>query len=773
MRVVAVLAVTMALLQIAAEAAAEPPGFTEYVIELRVNGQQADSALVVRRDAAGSLLVRAEDLARLRLSLPDDARIEIEGVAYYRVGPEQGAQVTFDSAALVADVMLPPEAFDPTHASYQAGVAPTVAQSNPGGFLNYDASIEQSGTVSSAGALVELGFYGAHGVVTQTTAGRVGEGHSGTVRLETTWTRDMPDRVATLRVGDAISMPGAWGRAVRFGGIQFGTNFGTRPALITTPLLAASGEAVVPSTVDVFINGRQVANESVPPGPFTIDGLPAISGAGQMQVVVTDALGRQQVVSQPYYSGASLLSAGLDEYSFEFGSIRRNYAVHSSDYGDMLMAGTFRRGVTDYLTVEAHAEAQGSGARAAGVDVAWQAGATGVLTSTLAVGLDDSRTGWLGGLGFEHSGQRVSLFARTQYTSGDFVQLGDSVLIDRPKLRGFLSAALNLQRLGSAQLVYGRQSYWDAPQVQTLGLSYSLTLGRAGFLSLYASRSLSGDDRSDVMLNWTLPFGERRSMTASAESGSGRDIGSHSRANVALQQNLPAGSGSGYYLSASTDQLHHAGYAYQGRSGLAEIEYGRRGPDDGWRAGAVGGLTLTAAGLMPARRLDRSFAVVRVADYEGLTVFVDNQPVGKTDKKGRVLIGGLRPYESNEISLDPAEIPMDATLSEASMTLTPAYRSGPVVQFPVSRSSGVVLHLVLHDGSVVPAGASVVIQDRSFPVGMDGLAYLADTGGASRAIASWSGGQCSFELQRPAGEDPIPDLGRVSCFPSTPGVSPQ
>ena len=54
-----------------------------------------------------------------------------------------------------------------------------------------------------------------------------------------------------------ISAAGAWGRSVRFGGIQFGTNFSTQPTLVTTPLLFAQGEAIVPSTVDVFVNGSQ------------------------------------------------------------------------------------------------------------------------------------------------------------------------------------------------------------------------------------------------------------------------------------------------------------------------------------------------------------------------------------------------------------------------------------------------------------------------------------------------------------------------------------
>ena len=38
------------------------------------------------------------------------------------------------------------------------------------------------------------------------------------------------------------------------------------------------------------------------------------------------------------------------------------------------------------------------------------------------------------------------------------------------------------------------------------------------------------------------------------------------------------------------------------------------------------------------------------------------------------------------------------------MTVTPAYRSGPVVRFPVTRASAATLRLVLPDGTPVPAG---------------------------------------------------------------------
>jgi outer membrane usher protein len=66
--------------------------------------------------------------------------------------------------------------------------------------------------------------------VTHSTLAQDDAERSGAIRLDTTWTLDLPDRLSTLRVGDAISTAGAWGQSMRFGGVQFGTNFATQPS---------------------------------------------------------------------------------------------------------------------------------------------------------------------------------------------------------------------------------------------------------------------------------------------------------------------------------------------------------------------------------------------------------------------------------------------------------------------------------------------------------------------------------------------------------------
>lgn len=759
------LAVSLALAQAAAASGNEgPPAFEPAIVELRVNGQDDGPTLVVRRDADGALLLRAEDLPQLRIRTPSRGLMLVDGERYFRFAPDTGAEIVFDEATQSARVTLPPTAFLTTVTRVTSPDVPRVTPAGLGGFVNYDITGERVGDHGGVGTFLDIGAFGTRGVLTSSLVGRVDDERREAVRLDSTWTMDFPERLATLRVGDAISVAGAWGQSARFGGIQFGTNFATQPTLVTTPLLFAQGEALVPSTVDVFMNNRRVASQDVPPGPFTIDRLPPMTGAGQMQVVVTDALGRQQVVAQPYYTGPTLLRAGLQEYSVEVGAIREDYAQASNRYGDVIVTGTYRRGLTDSFTAEVHAEGQAGGASAAGLDTAWQVGSLGVVTLTAAAGGEDE-IGWLAGAGFERNARNFNVFLRTRYASEEFAQLGAGTLRDRPRQRSFGGLGFALGQYGNLQLSYGLQTYWSSTRTETVGLSHSVTLGEFGFLNFVASHTRSDETTTDFFFNWTLPFGDRRSAALSMRYSPDAEGDEAFEAVASAQQSLPPGPGMGYYAAVSSNQDGQADYFLQGDSGQVGVQFARRNDVDGWRANANGGLAITAAGVMPARRLDRSFAVVEVADFPNMTVYVENQPIGRTDGKGRVLLDSLRAYESNSVSIDPKELPFEASLATREMVVTPAYRSGPVVRFPVARASAATLRLVLPDGRPVLAGASVHTRSETVPVALDGLVYLTAAAGRQQARAEWPGHHCTFAFERPESGDPQPDLGTIVCAP--------
>ena len=122
-----------------------------------------------------------------------------------------------------------------------------------------------------------------------------------TGRIGTTLRRDWAESMTTLEVGDTVSRPGAFGRALRYGGISMGTNFSLRPGFIQQPLPNLSAQASLPSTVEVFVQNQLRTVTQVPAGPFTLDSVPVISGAGDARVVVRDALGRESVVTSSFY----------------------------------------------------------------------------------------------------------------------------------------------------------------------------------------------------------------------------------------------------------------------------------------------------------------------------------------------------------------------------------------------------------------------------------------------------------------------------------------
>src|SRR5438105_14143675 len=63
--------------------AAPPPGFVLTVLEVTVNHEQQDEAIIALRDGAGRVFVAAADLARWRRPLPGDSEKSETGARYY------------------------------------------------------------------------------------------------------------------------------------------------------------------------------------------------------------------------------------------------------------------------------------------------------------------------------------------------------------------------------------------------------------------------------------------------------------------------------------------------------------------------------------------------------------------------------------------------------------------------------------------------------------------------------------------------------------------
>lgn len=758
------------LLSVQSARAAIPTGFSEAVLQIEVNGSAASEMVVALRDSGNNIWLDADDFVRLRLNTPNREPLLIDGVKHFPLQAIPGAVVTVDEATLRVALTVPATAFAGTNIALEERPNRVYPRANFGGFVNYELSAEHDDVQNAINdasstfetAYAELGFFGPHGVITNSAIGHNAEESRRATRLETTWTYDFPSQLQTLRVGDVIGSSGRWSRAARFGGIQWGSNFGVRPDLVTTPLLSAVGEAVVPSAVDVFINNQQVASRQVPAGPFVIDRLPAISGAGDVRLVIRDAFGREQIITAPFYSSATLLKKDLAQYSVEFGKIRENFAIASNDYGTPVASATYRRGMTDALTLEAHGESQQNGPHAVGIDAALRIGGFGVVTATLAQGADDKESGYLVAASFERGGPHFSVNARSQVASDGFRQVGDAQLASRPKQQHILQTSANFYRFGSLALAYAVATYQNEPRREVGTLSHNVSLPNIGYLGLSISRTWSQQNSTSAFLILTAPIGATRSASLTARYDSEASFEQH-EAIATFQQNPPIGNGTGYRLSASTANNYSGSWLRQFDYAAVEVEAAKYLQTTAQRATLAGAGVAIGGDLFATRSVTDSFALVDVADIPDMAVMVDNQVVRHTDKNGHALIRNLRAYDSNRISVDPRQLPLDTRIDSDRMTISPRYRSGVVVNFPVARERSGTFKLVLVDGRPVPTGAEVILKGNRFPVALDGLVYVTGLDHGMSARAEWNGGQCDFRLDAPPSDDPLPDMGTIVC----------
>jgi outer membrane usher protein len=738
--------------------------FTEKLLQVDVNQQQLNETVLILEGESGELYMASRDLQRWRLLVPASGdAVDYQQEMYYPLRSLASVSQEYDPAAQTLKIVFPPEAFMPTSRTSEAAPLPLPVKPGPGGFLNYEVFAGDSPESRQRSGQFELGYFNAWGVGIASVFVDQLVSNPKPTRLDTTWSRDFPERLQTLRLGDSVSTPGAWGRTVRFGGIQFGSNFATQPGFTTFTRQSIAGVAVLPSTVDVFVDNALVSRQSVPPGPFSIGNLPVVTGSGQVQLVVRDLFGREQLVNQAFYASQALLRQGLSSFSVEIGRIRENYGIRSADYGAWLASGTSRMGVTDSLTSEVHAEAL-PGQTTWGLGADYLLPQLGTLSSHFARSQSRAGSGSLALIGFDRMTPTWSFGARTQRVSSGFVQMGMSEPAVMPTQDSSANLSYVMGRRGTLGLAYVSQSRHGEDDVQIASVSYGVGLGQAATLSVSMLANLSGEKNLRLYAMLSIPWSATLSMGVSAQAVSGSIGRQRGDYTASVQRNLPTGDGYGYRLLARNDAAE-ASASLQNGLGTYTLDVAQNEGAIATRVSATGGMAVLGGDFFLSRRIDQSFAVARVPGYAGVRVLADNQAAGKTDVKGNALIPRLRAYDSNVISIDQRDLPMDAEIGALSMRAVPYFRSGVDVRFPIRRTQGATLTIVLADGRPLPSGAVVRVigQAADALVGSDGVAYVVNLEPGNRMRADWHGQHCEFDLAFTPGADLLPDLGTFTC----------
>lgn len=695
-----------------------------------------------------------------------------------------GLVAAYDSAGQQVSITVPVSLLDRLPLRLSSGLEPPTGiapQSRlPALLFNYDLFAQNAGGASTLSSFNELRLSGvgpgvwSHSMVTRFSEG-AGAARRDHVRLDTSWQHDFPQEMLSVTVGDTLTSALSWSRATRIGGIRVSRNFALQPYRITAPLASFQGEAALPSTVELYINGLRQSSQLVQPGQFQLDSLPSLSGAGLAQMVITDINGQRRSVSFDFYGAPNLLQQGLWDGSVEAGFVRSDYGQRSFAYDrEPVASGSARYGLSDDTTVESHAEASGR-LRVAGGGAVWRlAGQAGVLSASAAASRAGTGSGHQHSLGYQWSARNHSAALRTQRNSSGWRDIASR--FDGASSRGadsFYTGFGNI--LGQWGMSYVRQLYAGQAAARYFTLSWSREMPGHSTLGVSMTKNLGAGGDTQAYLSWSMPLEERRSISVTASHQAGG-----SRLTLDAAQSAPGnGDGWGARVQASTDQAGMSGQAQVTRSlGIGQWTAGvaRSGPGipAALYGSGSGSVLWVGGGLHAMRRVDDAFALVSTDGVADIPVRLENRLIGRTDAKGQLLVPQLNAYQRNQLAIDTLELPADMRAERVTADAVPQGRSGALVRFGLRRVSAVQLSLRDSRGRTLPAGSAVWMDgdgatlprsEESYTVvGHEGLVYLEDPPANATLHVETAAGPCTVplpDLRAPG----LTDLGLLICHP--------
>lgn len=596
------------------------------------------------------------------------------------------------------------------------------------------------------------------------------------VRGLSTLNFDFRERMERLTFGDVVVNGDALGGNATLGGVVFARENGLDPYAVTTPSLDLNHPAdiLVPSTLEIYVNGQLTERTEVAPGPLNIEDIPISSGAGETRVVLTDALGAEQEITLGYYGLGGMLGRGDHDYSYAAGFLRGGLGTESWSYGDPAGMATHRVGLTKAITLGARAEAAPDRV-SGGLNLA-TGGIFGEIEAAGAASTGAEGPGGAGALSWSYAMEGTTLSTYGRVASPTYTRLGLDPATNRAIIEAGAAVGTQVARTLSLSAAYDLREMRDTGRSQLVSARASMQLPARLRATLQAgwARDEGATDRYDVALSLSAPLGRSTSATVNGSYADGAGSGS-----AEISRTLGPGPGLGFRATGQVDAdlrggagLGLDGQATFGRaSGTVDVSAG-----DGLTGtegltgslGVAGGVVAIGGRIYATEPIEGSFALVDLPDMAGVRVSLNHNEVGTTDRRGDLLVPGLMPYYANQVGVDPLDVPLGYDVSETERLVAPPERGGSVVRLLGSRRV-FVRGTLLVPGTNPAYGRLTLTANGAVltsPIGSGAAFEFADVPeGRWPVQALYPGGTCDGMLSVVASDAPVVQLGEVPCTP--------
>ena len=497
-------------------------------------------------------------------------------------------------------------------------------------------------------------------------------------------------------------------------------------------------------------------------GPFVIEEFPRISGAGEVTVVITDALGRVTQTTVPLYMDYQRLAPGLTDFSFEAGRLREGYGSGTDRYAhDWTGSASVRRGVTDSLTLEGHVEG-GAGLGLGGLGAVWSPAARfGVFNVAFALGEGDS-DGSLRRAGYQWNNRRVGIDLQSERRSSGLRDTGDLIdplaLPSAPRALDRISSWTQFSR-GSLGYTWLRSRGSDDRIDRLHNLSWSQSF-RDYSLSLSAFES--DTTGYGVGFTFSMSLGRDRSFSMHANHSEGGDTD-----YVAdLRHDAPYEGGWGWDVQAGRtggDPSGQASVSVRGDAGEALVGMDRVNGQTGVFGQAGGSLVWMGGHGFASRRIGDALVLVDTNGTPDVPVLVENRLYGKTNPDGFLLLPEARGWQRNRVAIDPDVLGFEYLVPEVEQFATPADGGGVRLRFDVRRQHPASVTLLDRDGRPLPPGTMAWVGKQEVLVAYDGQAWVEDLPPGASIVAEVNGYRCRYTPQVAKSAQNPAQSGPLSC----------
>jgi outer membrane usher protein len=734
------------------------------LVDVSINLLQVTEPIRVEKLSNGMLVLPEAVFKELKL-IPKDGRIKMSDCSYgYQLNTSSGITYDFNPEKFTLDIRVPVDAFELSVFAKKESIKLKPENNNKGAFTNYQLYATQTKSGDNFSGVLDVTGFNKLGSLTTGATVNKDSREVNIVRTSTYYQKDLPDKMQSFVIGDTVNSDGNWSRSANYFGVRWSRNFSTQPGYIYTPNPIISGSAALPSVIDVYVNNQKTFSQKINPGPFDITHLPVPgNGMGQVNLVVKDILGNEQVITKNFYQSPILLAKGENDFSLESGFLRKNYGTKSNDYQDGFAAGTYVHGITNSITARGRFELQPD-RQAAGGDIALTLGNFALVQASVASSNDGIRgTGNQYGANIENMGQFLKTSIGVKRFDKDFSQFASTSDETKPKTRtnAFVSFPIPMIN-NNISIGYISQTNWDSDPFKNAYISsgYALPYG--------ANLALSYNKRLDTVNNWgasivlTVPLGDYNTRFDHTIDPSGKITDSY-----ALSTNIPAGPGMGWSVinedlkkNVKTNVTLNSNTAqYTGQINVQD------GITTGKRLGVNGTIGLLDGEVFASRQVNNSsFAVVKTEGLKGIKIYNQNNMVAITNKNGTAAFP-IRPYEKTKIEIKDNEIPLEATAEVLEMYPVAYARSGLLVKFPIQMSKNALIKIHLPNDTPIPAGATVTMASskESYIAGRNGEVYLTNLSQKNQLTVSWLENKCELNLEIDMTQQQEQIIGPIKC----------